>query len=43
MLNIPIEIIVNIANRHFVSEFKRKKLPIVINRHLFFNYERNNK
>ena len=43
MLNTPIEIIVNIVNRHFASEFKRKKLPIVINRHLFFNYERNNK
>lgn len=43
MLNTPIEIIVNIVNRHFASEFKRKKLPIVINRHLFFDYERNNK
>ena len=43
MLNTPIEIIVNIVNRHFASEFKRKKLPIVINRNLFFDYERNNK
>ena len=43
ILNTPIEIIVNIVNKHFASEFKRKKLPIVINRHLFFNYERNNK
>ena len=43
MLNTSIEIIVNTVNRHFASEFKRKRLPIVINRHLFFNYERNNK
>ena len=30
MLNIPIEIIKNVATRHFNSEFKRKHLPIKI-------------
>jgi NAD+ synthetase len=30
MLNIPIEIIKNVATRHFNSEFKRKYLPIKI-------------
>ena len=32
MLDTPIEIILNITNRHFNSEFKRKKLPIKIER-----------
>ena len=30
MLNIPIEIIVNVANKHFASEFKRKQMPILL-------------
>lgn len=30
MLNIPIEIIKNVATRHFNSEFKRKHLPVKI-------------
>ena len=30
MLNIPIEVIQNVAKRHFYSSFKRKKLPIKI-------------
>ncbi len=34
MLNIPIEVIQNVAKRHFYSSFKRKKLPIKIERHL---------
>lgn len=33
MLNIPIEIIVAVAERHFKSEFKRKQLPIKISRY----------
>ena len=28
MLNIPIEIIMNVTNKHFASEFKRKQMPI---------------
>ena len=28
MLNIPIEIIINVVNKHFASEFKRKQMPI---------------
>jgi NAD+ synthetase len=32
MLCYPIEVILNITNRHFSSEFKRKKLPIKIER-----------
>lgn len=32
MLDTPIEIILNITNRHFNSEFKRKKMPIKIER-----------
>ena len=32
MLDIPIEIIIAVADRHFKSEFKRNKLPIKINR-----------
>jgi len=32
MLNMPIEVIINITKRHFSSEFKRKQLPIKINR-----------
>lgn len=32
MLNIPINIIISVANRHFNSEFKRKQLPIKITR-----------
>ena len=32
MLNIPYEIVENVAKRHFASEFKRSKLPVVINR-----------
>ena len=32
MLNMPIEVIVNITKRHFSSEFKRKQLPIKIDR-----------
>lgn len=35
MLDIPIKIIMNVTNRHFASEFKRSKLPIVINRNLY--------
>lgn len=34
MLCYPIEVILNITNRHFNSEFKRKKLPIKIERDL---------
>ena len=36
MLDIPFEIIKVVAERHFRSEFKRKKLPIVINRNELF-------
>ena len=36
MLDTPFEIIKAVAERHFRSEFKRKKLPIVINRNGFF-------
>lgn len=32
MLDMPIKVIVNVTKRHFASEFKRKKLPIKINR-----------
>ena len=32
MLDIPIKIIIAVADRHFKSEFKRNKLPIKINR-----------
>ena len=32
ILNIPINIIISVANRHFNSEFKRKQLPIKITR-----------
>ena len=32
MLDMPIKVIVNITKRHFSSEFKRKQLPIKINR-----------
>ena len=32
MLTIPIEIIINVTNKHFASEFKRKQLPIKITR-----------
>lgn len=32
MLNIPINVIIAVTNRHFRSEFKRNKLPIKINR-----------
>lgn len=32
MLNYPIEVIDAVASRHFSSEFKRAKLPVVINR-----------
>ena len=32
MLNIPIEVIKNVAKRHFYSSFKRKRLPIKIDR-----------
>ena len=32
MLDIPIEIIIAVADRHFKSEFKRKQLPIKITR-----------
>ena len=28
MLTIPIEIIINVTNKHFASEFKRKQMPI---------------
>lgn len=28
MLNIPIEIIINVTNKHFASEFKRKQMPV---------------
>ena len=30
MLDTPIDVILNVVDRHFKSEFKRKKLPIVI-------------
>ena len=30
MLDIPIDIILNVVDRHFKSEFKRKQLPIVL-------------
>ena len=30
MLNIPIEIIIKVVDRHFASEFKRKQMPILI-------------
>ena len=30
MLTIPIEIIINVTNKHFASEFKRKQMPIRI-------------
>ena len=30
MLDTPIEVILNVVDRHFRSEFKRKKLPIVL-------------
>ena len=30
MLNIPIEIIINVTNKHFASEFKRKQMPILL-------------
>ena len=30
MLNIPIEVIVNVTNKHFASEFKRKQMPILL-------------
>lgn len=30
MLDTPIEVILNVVDRHFNSEFKRKKLPIVL-------------
>lgn len=33
MLDIPMKIIVNVARRHFNSEFKRNYLPIKISRH----------
>ena len=32
MLDTPIKVIINVTNRHFASEFKRTKLPIVIPR-----------
>lgn len=32
MLNIPVDVIVAVTDRHFNSEFKRKQLPIRINR-----------
>lgn len=32
MLDTPIEVIITVTDRHFKSEFKRKKLPIKINR-----------
>lgn len=32
MLNIPINVIISVTNRHFNSEFKRKQLPIKITR-----------
>ena len=34
MLDTPIKVIQNVAKRHFYSSFKRKKLPIKIERHL---------
>ena len=34
MLNIPIEVIKNVAKRHFYSSFKRKRLPIKIDREI---------
>ena len=36
MLDTPFEVIKAVAERHFKSEFKRKKLPIVINRNELF-------
>lgn len=35
MLCYPIEVIIAIAERHFKSEFKRKRLPITISRYLY--------
>ena len=35
MLYLPTNVIVNVVDRHFASEFKRKKLPIVIERELY--------
>ena len=35
MFNIPIKVIMNVANKHFASEFKRRKLPVVIIRDLY--------
>jgi hypothetical protein len=32
MLDMPIEVIIAVTDRHFKSEFKRNKLPIKINR-----------
>ena len=34
MLDIPIEVIQNVAKRHFYSSFKRKKLPVKVSRAL---------
>ena len=30
MLDTPIDVIINVVDRHFKSEFKRKQLPIVL-------------
>ena len=35
MLNIPIEVIIAVTDRHFKSEFKRKQLPIKLERNGF--------
>jgi NAD+ synthetase len=35
MLCYPMEVIIAIAERHFKSEFKRKRLPITISRYLY--------
>ena len=32
MLDTPIEVIIAVTDRHFNSDFKRKQLPIKINR-----------
>jgi NAD+ synthetase len=37
ILNIPYEIVENVAKRHFTSEFKRKQLPIKIQRQSFID------
>lgn len=37
ILDIPANIVAEVSKRHFASEFKRKQLPIKIQRHTFIN------